>query len=116
MIELGMIRHVKDEHDFSDETLFYRTNYVPYEKKRSKKGYLEKRPGSGALKLFEKRWFELANGELSYYTAQNKASLKGSISLYYDDDHPSLAGANLIAELWTKVPASAPADSPPTRE
>jgi myosin heavy subunit len=30
---------------------------------------------------YKKRWFELANGELSYYTAQNKASLKGSISL-----------------------------------
>jgi peptidoglycan/LPS O-acetylase OafA/YrhL len=48
--------------------------------------------------------------------AKDCALMKGSISLYYDDDHPSLAGANLIAELWTKVPASAPADSPPTRE
>ena len=69
MIELGMIRHVKDEHDFKDEALFYRTNYVPYEKKRSKKGYLEKRPGAGALKLFEKRWFELeaGTGKLHYY-------------------------------------------------
>jgi hypothetical protein len=75
MIDLGWVRHVVDEHDFKDEGLFYRATYIPRDRaarQRVRKGYMEKEPGQGIIKAFEKRWFELeqGTGKLYYYKGE----------------------------------------------
>jgi hypothetical protein len=67
------VRHVVDEHDFEDKELYYRVAYVPSgARRRVRKGLLEKQPGRGLAKAFEKRWFELeeGTGTLHYYRGE----------------------------------------------